>query len=428
MALFNERDNEELTRVGPGTVMGEFLRRFWMPAMLPEELPGPDCPPVRVRLLGENLIAFRDTNGRVGLLDRYCRHRLVDLWFGRNEECGLRCAYHGWKYDVDGNVMDMPAEPANSPLRAEVKIKAYPTVEWGGMIWAYMGDKASMPAKPPELEWGLVPPAHRHIGKRLQENNYAQGVEGGIDSSHVSILHSLLDPEKPDRPFRERQRAINPNTRWMATDTAPRFFVRPTDYGLRIGARRNASDIEYYWRITQFLLPFYTMIARNNDQSPIAGHAWVPIDDENTWTYTMHWNPWAPLGDITEFDSGKVNVPVHQDGSYRPINNRQNNYGIDRSVQRLYSTSGIEGIGLQDSALQETMGAIVDRSSEILGASDAAIVAWRRLMLAQARHLAETGELGLPLKPELYRVRSAGIVLPKEIDFEEGARERMLVA
>jgi phenylpropionate dioxygenase-like ring-hydroxylating dioxygenase large terminal subunit len=426
--MFTEQDNENLTRVGRGTVMGEYLRRFWMPAMLPEELPGPDCPPVRVRLLGENLVAFRDSNGRLGLLDRYCPHRRVDLWFGRNEECGLRCIYHGWKFDVDGNIMDMPAEPANSPLRSEVKANAYPIVEWGGVIWAYLGDRKHMPPKPPELEWGLVSPEHRHIGKRLQENNFAQGVEGGIDSSHVGILHSLLDPDNIDKPFHERQRAINPRTSYMASDRAPRFFIRPTDYGLRIGARRVASDVEYYWRITQFLLPFYTMIARTTDTSPIAGHAWVPIDDYNTWTFTMHWNPSMPLGDITDFDATKVNVAVRQDGSYRPINNGQNNYGIDRDIQKRFSTSGIDGIGLQDSALQETMGAIVDRTKETLGSSDTAIVAWRKLMLDQARHLRDTGELPLPHKPELYRVRSVGIVLPRETDFEIGAHEKMLVA
>ncbi|HEY1751083.1 MAG TPA: Rieske 2Fe-2S domain-containing protein [Caulobacteraceae bacterium] len=426
--MFTEQDNEDLTRVGRGTLMGELMRRFWMPVLLPQELPNPDCPPVRVRLLGENLIAFRDTNGKLGLLDRYCPHRLVDLWFGRNEECGLRCAYHGWKFDTEGNIMDMPAEPANSPLRTEVKANAYPIVEWGGVIWAYLGDRAHMPPKPPELEWGLVPSAHRHIGKRLQENNFAQGVEGGIDSSHVGILHSLLDSENIEAGFRKRQKSINPKTSYMASDTAPRFFIRPTDYGMRIGARRIASDAEYYWRVTQFLLPFYTMIARTTDTSPIAGHAWVPIDDHNTWTFTMHWNPVAPLGDASDFDANGVNVPVFQDGSYKPINNRSNDYGIDRADQRMNSTSGIQGIGLQDSAIQETMGAIVPRHKETLGSSDTAIVAFRRMMLEQARHLRGTGELGLPLKPEIYRVRSTGIVLPREVDFEVGARERMMVA
>jgi phthalate 4,5-dioxygenase oxygenase subunit len=424
--MFTEQDNEELTRVGPGTVMGEYLRRHWMPFLIADEVALPDGAPMRTRLLGEDLIVFRDTNGRLGLLDRYCPHRRVDLFFGRNEECGLRCVYHGWKFDVEGNVMDMPAEPANSPMRDEVKIKSYPIMEWGGVIWAYMGPREHMPEKPPELEWGLVPAANRHVGKRLQENNYAQGVEGGIDSSHVGLLHSLLDPSKPNATFRERQRAIDPRVSYLAKDTAPKFFVRNTPYGLRIGARRNASDSEYYWRITQFLAPFYTMIARRDDSTPIAGHAWTPIDDHNTWTFTFHWHPTKALDD--DYDPQAVNVPVHQDGSYRPINNRSNNYGINRDKQRLYSSSGIEGIGLQDSAIQETMGPIVDRSREILASGDAAIVAYRKLMLQQARHLRETGELPLPKQPDLYRVRSAGIVLPRGVDFEEGARELMKVA
>jgi len=405
--------------------MGALMRRYWMPVLLPGELPTPDCPPVRVRLLGEDLIAFRDTKGRLGLLERYCPHRRVDLFFGRNEECGLRCVYHGWKFDVEGNVMDMPAEPANSPMRSEVKIKSYAILEWGGVIWAYLGKPAHMPPKPPELEWGLVPPAHRHVGKRLQENNFAQGVEGGIDSSHVGILHSMLDPNKADEPFSKRQTVPKSLPSYLTSDTAPKFFVRPTPYGLRIGARRNASETEYYWRVTQFLAPFYTMIAPLNDRAPIAGHAWTPIDDYHTWTFTFHWNAYAPLGDIYEVDDLAVNVPVAADGSYRPINNRSNDYGIRRDVQRLHSSTGIAGIGLQDSAIQETMGPIVDRPRETLGSSDAAIVAFRKLLLAQARHLRDTGELTLPHETSLYRVRSAGIVLPKDQDLDEAAKHKL---
>ncbi|MGE4409000.1 MAG: Rieske 2Fe-2S domain-containing protein [Sphingobium sp.] len=426
--MLTSEENERLTRVGPGTPMGEVLRRYWMPFLLPEELPEADCPPVRVRLLGEDLIAFRDTNGRLGLLDRFCPHRRVDLFFGRNEECGLRCVYHGWKFDVDGNVMDMPAEPANSPMREEVKIKSYPIMEWGGVIWAYMGDPAHQPPRPPEIEWGLVPPSHRNIQKRLQENNWAQGVEGGIDSSHVGILHSLLTPPEPGKGFRDRQQAVDPAVPYLAMDTAPKFFIRPQEYGMLIGARRNASEEEYYWRITQFLAPFYTMIARREEKGPISGHAWVPIDDENTWTFTMYWDPDQPLDQSADFDATKVNVDVCPDGSYRPINNRDNDYGIDRSLQKQSNSTGIIGIGLQDSAIQETMGAIVDRSREILGSGDAAIVAWRKLMLAQTRDLEKEGDLPLPHKTELYRVRSAGVVLPRGIDFEVGAKERLTVA
>ena len=426
--MFTEKDNEDLTRVGPGTLMGELMRRFWVPFLLPEELPTPDCPPIRTRLLGEDLVAFRDTQGRLGLLDRYCPHRRVDLFFGRNEECGLRCVYHGWKFDVHGNCVDMPAEPANSPLRNEMKIKSYPIMEWGGVIWAYMGDSAHRPPRPPELEWGLVPAEQRNVHKRLQESNFAQGVEGGIDSSHVGILHSLLDPSKVHVGFRARQVSIAPGVPYLASDTAPKFFIRPTDYGMCIGARRIASEQEYYWRITQYLAPFFTMIARRSDEEAILGHAWVPIDDYTTWTFTMYWHPTEPLSTLGSFDHAGVNVPVHGDGSYRPIHNRHNDYGINRDTQRLHSTTGIQGIGLQDSAVQETMGPIVDRTRENLGSGDSAIVAFRKMLLGHARHLRETGSLALPAHPELYRVRSAGVVLPRGIDFQEGARQHMMVA
>lgn len=425
--MFTAEENERLVRVGPGSAMGKVLRRYWIPALLPEELPEPDCPPIRVRLLGEDLIAFRDTDGRIGFLDRWCPHRRVDLFFGRNEECGLRCVYHGWKFDVAGNVVDMPAEPANSPMRDEVKIRSYPSMEWGGLIWIYMGDPAHQPPRPPELEWGLLPASHRNIQKRLQENNYAQGVEGGIDSSHVGILHSLLSP--PDgRTFRERQVAIDPRLSFLAKDTSPKFFVRPTDYGMLIGARRKASEEDFYWRITQFLAPFYTIIAPRSPEGPFAGHAWVPIDDHNTWTFTMYWAPGKPLSEFPDLDTAKVNVPVIPDGSYRPVHNSSNNYGIDRQMQRNKNSTGIIGIGLQDSAIQETMGTIVDRSREMLGSGDAAIVGWRKLMLGLVDELESTGEIAQAQKPEIYRVRSAGIVLPRGVDFAEGAKDMMTVA
>jgi len=175
----------------------------------------------------------------------------ADLYFGRNEECGLRCSYHGWKFDVDGNVLEMPAEPQNTPLLREVTIRSYPVREQGGVIWAYLGDRAHMPADPPLLEWARVTGRTPLRDKRLQETNFAQGVEGGIDSSHVSILHSKLKPDSAET-FRERQVSISPKPPYIATDTAPKFFVRDTDYGFVIGARRQATDNEFYWRITQF--------------------------------------------------------------------------------------------------------------------------------------------------------------------------------
>jgi phenylpropionate dioxygenase-like ring-hydroxylating dioxygenase large terminal subunit len=427
MTMTTKIDNERLTRVGPGTAMGAVLRRFWIPFLLPEELPGPDCPPLRVRLLGEDLIAFRDSRGRIGLLDRYCRHRRVDLFFGRNEECGLRCVYHGWKYDVDGTIVDMPAEPADTPLKREIRLMAYPTVEWGGLIWAYMGDPQRRPPRPPELEWGLVPSDRRFITKRLQETNFVQAVEGGIDSSHVSILHSRLDPAKAGLPFRQRQLSVAPTAPYLASDTAPKFFVRRTDQGLLIGARRQADEAHYYWRITQFLLPFYTMIAPRTEQSPIMGHAWVPIDDHQCWTFTMTWHPERPLTE-QDRDTYLVHVPLRQDGSFRPVLGRDEDYGLDRETQRLHSATGIDGIGLQDAAIQESMGPIVDRSREVLGSGDAAIVAFRRRLLAMADDVEAGREVAAPAHPHWYRVRSAGIVLEKGVDFQVGAASRLTVA
>lgn len=421
--MLTPEENELLTRVGPGTPMGAAFRRFWLPFMLSDELVA-DAAPKRVRLLGEDLIAFRDSNGAPGLLDRYCPHRRADLYYGRNEQCGLRCAYHGWKFDVGGNVLDMPAEPANTPLLEEVKIKSYPMRDWGGVIWAYMGEPANMPPEVPQFEWGLVPPHRRFISKRLQQTNYAQGVEGGVDSAHVGILHSLLE-EAPTKPFRQRQLPINPNLPLMAKDTAPRFFVRDTDYGFMIGARRNASEAEYYWRVTQFLLPFYSMIARWDDE-PVVGHAWTPIDDYNTWTFTMTWHPERDFKD-GEQDPHEIHVDVIDEIDFVPTANKDNNYLLDREHQRLKSTTGIKGIGAQDAAIQESMGPIVDRSKETLGVGDAAIVAFRRRLLRMARDLEAGVDPIAAAQAELYRVRSAGMILDRNTDFVEGMGSRLTV-
>ncbi|WP_207547558.1 Rieske 2Fe-2S domain-containing protein [Paraburkholderia ginsengiterrae] len=399
--------------------MGKTFRSMWMPFMLPEELPAPDCPPVRVRLLGEDLVAFRDSEGRIGLLDRYCPHRRVDLFFGRNEECGLRCVYHGWKFDVTGKIVDMPAEPENTQMKEDTRIKSYPVIEWGGVIWAYMGDQATMPAKPPEMEWGLVPAEARFITKRLQRTNYAQGVEGGIDSSHVGILHSHLDPEHPELPFRQRQISPNLAIPYLASDTAPRFFIRPTNYGMAIGARRNASDEEYYWRVTQYLAPFYTMIAPLREGRAFMGHAWTPIDDHNCWVFTMTWNSDRPL-DADELDHGAVHSEVTDDGTYRPLLSSENDYGLDRVRQKLYSSTGIEGIGMQDTAIQESMGAIVDRSVENLGSGDAAIAGFRRSILKLAKERESSARLEIADNPQWFRVRSTAAILPHGTDFLEG--------
>src|SRR5256885_9536504 len=187
--MMSREQNDQLSRVGPNTPMGKLLRRYWAPFLLASEIPEPDCPPVRVKLMGEQLVAFRDTAGHIGLIDEFCAHRGVSLWFGRNEECGLRCPYHGWKYDVTGQCVDLPSEGADGPMRKRIKLKSYPCIELGGVVWTYMGPPELKP-EPPGIEWAHVPPERRFASKRLQECNWLQALEGGIDSSHVSFLHS----------------------------------------------------------------------------------------------------------------------------------------------------------------------------------------------------------------------------------------------
>ena len=192
--MLSQEDNELLTRVGPGTVMGSLMRQYWLPIMLSSEVPEPDCKPLRVKLLGEDLIAFRDADGRVGLVEEHCAHRGASLYFARNEHGGLRCVYHGWMYDVSGRCVDMPNEPAWSNFKDKVSITAYACRERNGLVWAYMGPRKDPPPLP-DLEFNLIPPEHVLLWKHLQESNWVQGLEGNIDSSHLSFLHARLDAD-----------------------------------------------------------------------------------------------------------------------------------------------------------------------------------------------------------------------------------------
>jgi phthalate 4,5-dioxygenase oxygenase subunit len=418
--MLSREDNELLTRVSKGTPMGEFMRRYWIPAMISEELPRPDCPPVRIKLLGEELLAFRNTDGEVGLIDEYCPHRKVSLYFGRNEECGIRCVYHGWKFDKNGDCVDMPSEPPTSTFKEKVSITAYPCRERGGVIWTYMGPAELMPELP-ELEWALVPDGHRFTTRRIQECNYFQAVEGGLDSSHISFLHR----GGGGQGFIGLNKYKNSSApKYLTQDTAPKFEVEKTDYGLLVGAKRNADEGNLYWRITQFLMPFYTMIPPF-ENAPRGAHAWVPMDDENVYTWNINWNPERPLTtmEITTLKEGRgIHMPVIP-GTLRPVQNKDNDYQMSRELQASgASFTGIKGIGAQDSAVQETQGVIADRAAERLGSSDAAIIAARRVMLNAVRELKE-GEYPPAVDPKTHHVRSASIVLPEGVPFQIGAKE-----
>lgn len=418
--MLSNEDNELLCRVGKGTGMGEYMRRFWLPALTSAELSAPDSPPKRLRIMGEDLLAFRDSSGKVGLVDAYCPHKLAPLFFGRNEENGLRCVYHGWKFDTQGNCVDIPNLPSTSniaALKERARITAYPTREAGGLVWVYMGPAGAMPPMPLH-DWLQVPSDQVRVARWLQRSNWAQGMEGEIDTSHVSFLHGMLSgTASPSLPLAMR-------------DGAPQITLKETDYGFIYGARRGSGSPEpHYWRVTQWFMPMFSMIPNDaEDAYPRGGRAWVPIDDDHTMIFTYSYRHDKPLTAEHHqmFESGLGFPPPIEEGTYQlpdgyvidaflPLACRENNYLIDRERQRDVAFSGVLGITDQDRSLQENMrsgagrgpGRIADRPSEMLVPSDLPVITARRMLLKQVKSLQSGTEPVLPHKPELYRHRSA---------------------
>lgn len=417
----NKEQNELLTQTGPGTQMGQLFRSYWIPALLASELPSPDCPPVRVELLSEKLIAFRDTSGRLGLIDEFCAHRRVSLWFGRNEENGLRCPYHGWKFDVTGQCVDIPSEPAGSTHCQRIRMVNYPLVEKGGILWTYMGPPDRKPPLP-EWEFTLVPEAHRFVSKRWQESNWLQALEGGIDSSHVSFLHR--GDLETDPVFKGSK-----GNRYNMGDLMPVFDVVESAGGLYIGARRNAEDGKYYWRITQWVMPSFTMIPPRGDH-PVHGHFWIPRNDTNCWAWSFDYHAKAPL-EPELVEAMKKGAGIHavvDPKTFRPLANKDNDYLMDREAQKRGRTyGGIEGFAMQDASIQESMGEVVDRSKENLVGTDKGIVMARRRLLRAAKALIEQGTVPPGADPSHQRVRSASVLLPPDKPFAEAVGDALAV-
>jgi phthalate 4,5-dioxygenase oxygenase subunit len=386
--------------------MGELMRRYWIPASFSQHIPRPDCPPVRVRLLGENLVLFRDTHGRVGLLDERCPHRTASLFYGRNEEDGLRCVYHGLKFDVAGKCVDVPCVPQMNDVQRtnilpRLKVKSYPCLERGDVVWTYMGPPEHRPAFP-ELEWTIVPPSQRYATRHIQECNWLQALEGGFDATHLTFLHGG-DAE--------------PSRRIVAT----LYEVIPTDFGFVVGTGRDPGNGTIMWNMNVMLMPFHKIIS----SIPHGAHVWAPIDDENTMLYSVDFHPSRPL---TEDDTGRstAGFGIHTEniaGTDRAVRNKSNDYLIDRALQASgKSYTGMTGFGTQDCAIQESMGPIADRTAEHLLACDAAIVKIRRLLLQTLKDHAA----GKPLPgmdPASYRVRSGRFEASREEPFAD-AMER----
>jgi nitrite reductase/ring-hydroxylating ferredoxin subunit len=420
--LQTQDNNDVLVHTGPETAMGNLFRRYWLPALLAEELPENDGAPVRVQLLSEKLVAFRDSQGRLGLVQEACPHRRASLWYGRNEEGGLRCPYHGWKFDVGGKCLEIPSEPEDSPAKKRAQLRAYPLVRRGPVLWTYMGPPELQPALP-EFEFATVPETQSYMSKRLQECNWLQALEGGIDSSHVSWLHrSNLES---DPLFKGTE-----GNKYNMSDMRVGFDVLEHASGLFIGARRSAGPGRIYWRITPWVFPYFTMVPPRGDH-PVHGHFWVPIDDEHCWAWSYDYHPTRALSE-TEVAAMRAGLGIHakvDPKTFRPIANKDNDYLMERSRQTDgTSYSGVEGIAIQDASLQESMGPIVDRSQETLVATDLGIVMARRQLVRAARALADRGEPPPGTEPETHRVRSVSIVLPEDVPFVSGAKDALLAA
>lgn len=379
--------NDILCRVEGDAPMGKLMRQHWLPACMIEEVAEPDCAPLRVRLLGENIVVFRDTSGRVGALKEACPHRGASLAYGRNEECGLRCLYHGWKFDVDGNAVDMSSEPADAALRATMKTKAYPVEESGGFIWVWMGAAdAVLPFDPPN--WAAAPADKISIVKMHGACNWAQVLEGSIDSAHSSSLHSTNMPTATGVSG-----STATETAWLrpSADKAPKIEVERTPFGFRyVAIRKPISDPDKqdYVRMTLFVAPFSVHIPPNNQYH--LSQLLIPIDDVNTMFYWIAWHPTKGIEQdawrkFCGAEIGKDVEPV----TFKKVRNLENNYLQDRDAMKAGDFTGIYGIPAQDMAMWETMGAIADRGEDRLGSSDKAIFTFRTQMYRAAQAVAK---------------------------------------
>src|SRR5579859_6426623 len=428
--MLSKENTELLCRVGAGTVMGDMMRQYWLPCLYSWELT-PDGDPQRVRMLGEDLIAWRDSNGKPSFVANNCPHRGASLFFGRNEEAGLRCVYHGWKFDVDGNCVDMPNEPAESDFKTKIKATAYPCVERNGIVWTYMGPRETPPPLP---DWLPNLDTDCQVWMRLQESNWLQALEGDIDTVHAFFLHSGHITTEKSLPGSDAY--------YITQQRHGRFVAQEHEIGASYAAVRRAEPGTEYWRMGHFLLPFYTMNAPGLLGIKNQSLAWVPLDDHNTMVWTV--GRQAPLPPETETIGGFKAGYVRRDplgkhdpygprnangvqprkfittsdwlGRFRPIANQDNDYLIDRDLQKSMGTySGLPAVA-QDAMAQETMGPIYDRTKERLGTSDLMIIRTRRKLLDCVRAFGRGAAAPGVDEPERYRMRSGGVVVPQGVN------------
>ena len=398
--------------------MGELFRRFWTPVATSDEFPTAGGAPVRVNVLGEKLVGFRDTEGAIGLLDAYCPHRRANLFWGRNEQGGLRCVYHGWKFDRSGQCTDLPNCPEGPTLKNKVKQRAYPVIERGGLVWAYLGP-AELQPEFPAYESFEVPASHRIVTKIVSEGNYFQMLEGDVDSSHVSFLHSKLDG---DRLAGSRVDLA------VFKDKSPRWSTSDTDYGMMLSAQRDADDEHFHWRVNQWLMPYVTLVA-GPPTAAILTQVRVPIDDTSSLHFRVFAHPHRPLTEQEHetFGNGVI-IPERIPGTFFLKEDASNDYLIDRAAQQTTNYTGIKSIVAQDLAVTQDQGGglIADRSREYLTSSDKAIIALRKRLLTAAKALRDGTEPAEPQRPRSYGVRPIDYRLPRSVTLVEGAKDLLL--
>ena len=428
--MLSHEENQLLCRVERDAPMGGIMRSHWLPVCLSDEVAEKDGAPVRSRLLGEDLVVFRDSNGKLGVLSEFCLHRRASLAFGRNEECGLRCLYHGWKFDVDGKCLDMSSEPGGgASVRDAMRTKSYPAREGGGFVWIWMGPAAEMREFEPPA-WAPHANCRTAVVKMHAECNWAQVLEGSIDSAHSSSLHSTNMPAAEDV-----YGSTATDSAWLrpSNDKAPRLQFEATDYGFRYAAIRKPirnAETDQYVRTTLFLAPFTVLIPPNNQYN--LAQMLVPIDDVNTMFYWIAWHP-DPAKGISQqawrrFCAAEVGVDL--DADFRKKRNLENRYLQDREAMKRGDWTGIAGIPAQDMAMWESMGPITERSEDHFGSSDLAVAQFRRMMVAAAKRFQEGGPAigteGWSAAPRIPQARLASFegVVPRTTDWRTlGVRE-----
>ena len=421
--MLTREENELVTNTDPGAPMGEYFRRFWLPVALSEEIPGPDCDPVRQTILGEKLVLFRDSSGRPGLMDAYCPHRGAPMFFGRNEGDGLRCVYHGWKFDVDGNCTELPNAPEGETFKAKVKISSYPCVDRGDLIWAYMGPTDKQPPFP-QFEWLDMPKSHRYISKFRLECNYLQAMEGDYDPSHVMFLHATLDDNQSSPTVRLQGNVDQARfTKTPTLETQGKFFHSQTDSGLFFHSIRPLPDGRKVANAAPWMMPIFTTPGASGPGF-YGSNMRIPIENTSLMFYRLRWS-YEPIPDAErwQYSHGEWYYPKLIPGTWKTADNVFNDYNIDRVAQRNYSITGIKTFPLQDIAMMEDQwGPIATRTKEHLASSDVQIIGVRRRLLKGVHNLMEGIEPQEPWHPEAYRYHTATVIVSADTDDEEALR------